>query len=189
MFSGLYSIKLFEKIAASVHDGLDPLPEPPAGLRHGVPGQAGHHLLDLRHQGGDIVVGSFINISFTNAPYIIVERVAVRAAGRPDLLRPELREVLPAPILRRLAVVGRRPVLLEHVVSLAAALSIQDLTTSFRTLRYSSVLIFSPLAKMWGGITSPSLLTTPSTMTVVGNFVAITTGTSLMSAQSHLLFF
>ncbi len=117
MFNGLYFIKLFKKIAASVHDGLDPLPEPPAGLHHSVPGQAGHHLLDLHHHGGGIVVGSFINVSFTNAPYIIVERVAVRAARRPDLLQPELREVLPAPVLRRLAVVGRRPFLLEHVVT------------------------------------------------------------------------
>jgi hypothetical protein len=105
-----------KKIAASIHDGLDPLSEPPAGLCHGVPRQAGHHLLDLGHQGGDIVVGGFINVSLTNAPYIIVERIAVRAARGPDLLRPELREVLPAPILRRFAVVGRRPILLEHVV-------------------------------------------------------------------------
>ncbi len=53
----------------------------------------------------------------------------------------------------------------------------------------TSVSIYSPLAKMWESIMSPSLLTLPSTMTVVGNLVAITTGTSLMSAQSHLLFF
>jgi hypothetical protein len=86
MFSGLYFIKLFEKIAASIHDGLDPLAEPPAGLHHGVPGQAGHHVLDLGHQGDDIVVGGLINVSFANAPYIIVERIAVRAARGPDLL-------------------------------------------------------------------------------------------------------
>jgi hypothetical protein len=39
MFNGLYFISLFEKIAASLHDGLNPVAESPACLRHGVPGE------------------------------------------------------------------------------------------------------------------------------------------------------
>ncbi len=70
MFSGLYFIKLYNKIAASLHDGLDPLGEPPADLRHGDTGQAGHYLLDLGHQGGGSTMGGFVNILFTKAPYI-----------------------------------------------------------------------------------------------------------------------
>ena len=42
MFSKLMScMALFEKITDSLHNGLDPLPEPPAGHGQGVPGE-GH---------------------------------------------------------------------------------------------------------------------------------------------------
>ncbi len=43
---------------------------------------------------------------FINAPHKIVQRAVVRGAGRPDLLLPDLQEVLLEPILRPLAVVG-----------------------------------------------------------------------------------
>ncbi len=98
----------------------------------------------------------------------------------PDLLQPELREVLLTPILGGLAVMGRHSVLCP-----AATSSIQGFATTFRTYRYSSVLIFSPLAKMWGAWNRPLSLTTPSTITVAEHLVTIMIGTSLMSAQSH----
>ena len=59
MFSKLMScMALFEKIAISLHNGLDPLPEPPAGLGQGVPGEGAQHLHDLGRQGLHIVVGA-----------------------------------------------------------------------------------------------------------------------------------
>jgi hypothetical protein len=60
MFNRLNFIKLFKKIAASIHDILNPLAVPPGGLYHGVPGQSGHHLLDLGHQGGNILWGALL---------------------------------------------------------------------------------------------------------------------------------
>jgi hypothetical protein len=39
MFNGLYFIKFCKKITASIHDGLNPLAESPAGLRHGSLGR------------------------------------------------------------------------------------------------------------------------------------------------------
>ncbi len=43
-------MKLFNEISVSLDDGLDPGPEPPAGLRHGVPVEGPHHLLYLLDQ-------------------------------------------------------------------------------------------------------------------------------------------
>jgi hypothetical protein len=75
-------------------------------------------------------VGGFVNVLFTNTPHIIVKWVTIRAARWPDLLQPELQEVFLAPILGGLTIVGRRPILLEHVVAPVATLSIQGFTTT-----------------------------------------------------------
>jgi hypothetical protein len=48
---------------------------------------------------------------------------------------------------------------------------------------------FQAFGKEVRGHDVPPLLTTPRTITVAGNLVVITMGTSVMSAQSHLLFF
>jgi hypothetical protein len=86
MFIGIYFIGLFKKIAASLNDGLNPVAEPPAGLGHGVPREAGHDVHDLRLQGGSSVVGAPVDIPLANAPNVIVQGFAVWAAGRPYLL-------------------------------------------------------------------------------------------------------
>ncbi len=67
MFYELYFISLFKKIAASLHDSLNPLAESPAGLGHGVPGEVRHHLRDLCHQGG----GSCVGALFTSRSQIL----------------------------------------------------------------------------------------------------------------------
>ena len=54
------------------------------------------------------------------------------------------------------------------------------ITTLFSTSRCTLVLTFNPTSKMWGGMMWPSLKTTPKTITVAGNFVFITLGTSLL---------
>ena len=56
----------------------------------------------------------------------------------------------------------------------------QAITTLFSTPRYTFVLTFKPTSKMWGGMMWLSLETTPKTITVAGNFVFITLGTSLL---------
>ncbi len=47
MFIGSCLIHLLKEIAAGSHHGLNSLAETPAGLRHYVPGEGGHHLRDL----------------------------------------------------------------------------------------------------------------------------------------------
>ncbi len=44
------SINLFNEIAVNDDNSLDLGPESPAGLRHGVPVEGPHHLLDLQDQ-------------------------------------------------------------------------------------------------------------------------------------------
>ncbi len=52
------SINLFNEIAVSGDNGLDPKPESLAGLRHGVPVEGPHHLLDLQ----DRVLGFVVRL-------------------------------------------------------------------------------------------------------------------------------
>jgi hypothetical protein len=52
------SINLFNEIAVSGDKGLDPGPESLAGLRHGVPFEGPHHLLDLQ----DRVLGFVVRL-------------------------------------------------------------------------------------------------------------------------------
>ena len=56
----------------------------------------------------------------------------------------------------------------------------QGITTLFSTPRYTLGLTFKSTSKMWGGMMWPSLKTTPKTITIAGNFVFITLGTSLL---------
>ncbi len=60
--------------------------EPPAGLGHGVPREAGHDVHELHLQGGRSVVGAPVDIPLANAPNLIVQGFAFLAAGRPYLL-------------------------------------------------------------------------------------------------------
>ena len=61
----------------------------------------------------------------------------------------------------------------------------QGITTLFSTSRYTLVLTFEPTSKMWGGMMWPSLETTPKTITIAGNFVFITLGTSLFVIRGN----
>ncbi len=61
-----------------------PRPEAQAGLRQGVPVEGSHHLLHLLDQIHEFVVILCIELQFRDAPYKIVNRVAVRRARRPD---------------------------------------------------------------------------------------------------------
>ena len=109
----MYSMNLFNVSAASRRHRLYPGPEMPAGLRHPVPVQAAHHLLDPLHQRAGIPVSSSVDLHLDSGPHKIAEGIAVGGEGRPDLLLPELWQVLPAPVLRPLALVYRIRVLLE----------------------------------------------------------------------------
>ena len=50
-------INLYNKIAVSSEDSLDPAPEADAGLRQGVPGEGPHYLPDLGDQVSGFVGG------------------------------------------------------------------------------------------------------------------------------------
>ena len=81
MFIGIYFIGLLKKIAASLNDGLNPVAEPPAGLGHGVPREAGHDAHDLRLQGGGSVVGAPVDIPLANALNVTMQGFAVWLLG------------------------------------------------------------------------------------------------------------
>ncbi len=62
------TIRLFNKIAASLNHRLYPPPEPPAGPGHHVPVQAGEFLLDGGNEGGLCCMGTSIGACFKVAP-------------------------------------------------------------------------------------------------------------------------
>jgi hypothetical protein len=78
------------------------------------------HLLD---QITGFVARLGFDFLFRNTTYKTVKRVAVRQAGKPDLLHPHLRKVLFEPVLHPLAVLGRAAVLLEDVRVISRYLS------------------------------------------------------------------
>jgi len=80
---------LFKEIAASLHHGLNARPEALAGLRHGGPREVRHHLRDLDHQRGGSAVRGSVGIPLTYAPDVIIQGIAVRAAGSPKVIKKE----------------------------------------------------------------------------------------------------
>ncbi len=103
------TINIFNKTTVSCKESLDPGPEARAGLRQGDPAEGSHPLLHLLDQITGFGARLCNDPLFRDAPYKIVKRVAVRQAGKPDLLNPHLFE----PVLHPLAVLGRAAVLLE----------------------------------------------------------------------------
>jgi len=90
---------LFKEIAASLHHGLDAWPETLAGLRHGGPQEVAHHLHDLDHQGGGSAVRGSVGIPLTYAPDVIIQGIAVRAAGRPKVRKKDENLTISATVL------------------------------------------------------------------------------------------
>jgi hypothetical protein len=112
-------IILFIKTAVSSNDCLDPGPQAIAGLRHGVPVEGPHHLLYLLDQILGFVAILCIGPQFrfaTLRKIKISKSVALRRAGRPDLLLLHLPKVPLEPFLHPFAVVDRGAVLLEDVM-------------------------------------------------------------------------
>ncbi len=103
----------YTKIAAGLYHGLGPLPGPPAGLCHGVPGEGVHHLHNQHHQGGCSVTGVFLDILSANATNITVQGVTVWSAWGQDLLGPEIQEVHQAPGLGSHGLVWQVDILLK----------------------------------------------------------------------------
>ena len=88
------TINIFNKTTVSCEESLDPGPEARAGLHQGVPGKEPHQPLHLLDQITGFVARLCIEPLFRDATYKIVKRVAVRQAGKPDLLHPHLPKVL-----------------------------------------------------------------------------------------------
>ncbi len=74
------------KTAVSINNSLDPGPQAPAGLHHGVPVDVPQHLLHLMDQILGFVARLLNDPYFRFAPHKIVKKVTIRGAGRPDLL-------------------------------------------------------------------------------------------------------
>jgi hypothetical protein len=90
----------------SSDDSLGPGPEPPEGLRHGVPVEGLHHLHDLWDQVRNFVVKLYTDPKYRDATHKIVQRSTGRRSGRPDLrlshVRVRDREILIEPVHRHL---------------------------------------------------------------------------------------
>ncbi len=82
----LSRIIFFIKTAVSVNNSLDPGPQVHAGLHHGVPVEGPQHLLHLLDQIFGFAARLFNDSYFRFAPHKIAKRVAIRLAGRPNLL-------------------------------------------------------------------------------------------------------
>jgi hypothetical protein len=93
------TINIFNKTTISCEESPDPGPEARGGLRQGVPGKEPHHLLHLLDQITGFVARLCSDPLFRDATYKTVKRVAVRRAGKPDLLYPHLRKLLLEPVL------------------------------------------------------------------------------------------
>ena len=79
------TIRLFNKIAASLKHRLYPPPEPPANPGHNVPVQAGEVLHDRSNERGLFGMGTSIGSCFNGAPGPKVRWIKIGAAGRPHL--------------------------------------------------------------------------------------------------------
>ncbi len=79
-------IIFFIKTAVSVNNSLDPGPQVHAGLHRGVPVEGPQHLLHLLDQILGFAARLFNDPYFRFAPHKIAKRVAIRLAGRPNLL-------------------------------------------------------------------------------------------------------
>lgn len=79
----MFSLFFFNKTAVGTDHLLLLGAEPPAGLCHGVPGEAGHGPGHLCLQGLRSVVRRSVDLLLKNASHKIVQGIAVWAAGRP----------------------------------------------------------------------------------------------------------
>jgi hypothetical protein len=61
-------INLFNEIAISSGDSIDPGPEPLAGLRHGVPGEEPHFLPDVMDQVSGFFGGYALTLNSRTPP-------------------------------------------------------------------------------------------------------------------------
>jgi hypothetical protein len=91
------TINIFNKNTISREESLDPGPEARAGLHQGVLGKGPHHLLHFLDQILGFVARLCFDPKFRGATYKIVKRLAVRQAGKPDLIYQHLRKVLLEP--------------------------------------------------------------------------------------------
>jgi hypothetical protein len=86
-------IILFIKTAVSTNNSLDPGPQAPAGLHHGVPVEGPQHLLHLLDQILGFVATLFNDPYLRFAKHKRAKRVTRRRAGRPELLLLLLRNL------------------------------------------------------------------------------------------------
>ena len=133
-------------------------------------------------------MGGSVDTSFSCTPQIVIEGVAVGAARGPNLLPPEVWQIVGQPGLGNSSIMGTSAVLLKDVRaphSHTIYPGLDHISHNFN-IRFS-INSEAPLEEV-GGIMSPSLDTTPRTITDAGNFDDITTGTFLGSSHSHLSF-
>ncbi len=81
---------LFKKAALSLEDSLHPTSEGHAGLGHHGLVHGGKLLLNGGDQGGFGSVGMSVSMCPQVAPHKIVQRIKIRTAGRPAVLRDQV---------------------------------------------------------------------------------------------------
>jgi hypothetical protein len=89
---------LLKKAALSLDDGLHPASEGHTGLGHHGLVHGGKVLINGGDQGGLGSVGTSVNMCPQVAPHKIVQRIKIRTAGRPAVLRDQVIAVVLEPL-------------------------------------------------------------------------------------------
>ena len=147
--------------------------------------ELGEFLADDGDQACFSVGGGYVGDVLDVWPNEVVQQVQVGGGGGPVREGYKVVALLLKPSLGLFGLVGRCQVLLPQQGLPPVTWLHQGITRLFSTSRYTLVLTFKPTLKMWGGMMWPSLETTPKTITIAGNFVFITLGTSLLFVAIH----
>ncbi len=115
MCRGLLWNQSLKPTASCFSHGLQPGPEPDAGIDEGLLVHVGHCLNNGSPQGVNSVMCAFVGLSLQDTPHIVVQWVQVQQAGGPHLLWPEHVQIVQTPILDKMRGICQSTILLEDV--------------------------------------------------------------------------
>jgi hypothetical protein len=139
---------LLKKAALSLDDGLHPASEGHTALGHRGLVHGGKVLLNGDDQGGLGSVGTSVSMCLQVAPHKIVQRIKIRTAGRPAVLRNQAVAVVLVP-LEDLLETWQGTASCSHTQGRSpATVLIKGRTVISMTSKLMSVLTQRPVSKM-----------------------------------------
>ena len=133
-------------------------------------------------------MGIFINLHLNNAPHILVQWIKIWIVRWLNFRDDVVVLIINYPFLRSFSFVGWSRVMLKDMRPTTGYTINPGFVNCFSNLNVSSSIYSKTLWKKCGGITCTSLRTTPKTITLEGNFVCITLGSSEGSEHNPLSF-